>query len=91
MEIKVTYHHLVIEKDIPKLDNSTREKIKKSIEQKLMVAPTIFGVPMRGSLKRNWKLRVLDWRIVYKIVGMEVRIFVIEHRSVVYDILLKRI
>lgn len=91
MEIKITYHPLVIQRDIPKLDKSIKESVKRAIEQKLKIAPTIFGMPMRGSLKRNWKLRVLDWRIVYKIIGTEVRILAIEHRGVVYDMVLKRI
>lgn len=85
------YHRLVVEKDIPKLDKTIKEKVRKVIEQKLMIAPTIFGVPMRGSLKRNWKLRVEDWRIVYKIIGSEVKLLAIEHRGIVYDIVSKRI
>jgi mRNA interferase RelE/StbE len=91
MEIRIVYHPLVIEKDIPRLDKGIKDKIRTAIEQKLMTAPTIFGAPMRGSLKRNWKLRVADWRIVYAVVGHEVRIKAIEHRTVVYTVALKRI
>jgi mRNA interferase RelE/StbE len=91
MEIKVSYYYLVVERDIPKLDAPLKDRIKRAIKEKLMTSPTIFGLPLRGTLARCWKLRVGDWRIVYSINNNEVKIWAIEHRSIVYDIVLKRI
>jgi len=44
-----------------------KARIKKAIEQRLLVAPYEYGMPLRKSLKRYWKLRVGDYRVVYKI------------------------
>ena len=91
MEIKILYHPLVIEKDIPRLDTTIKKKVISAIERKLMTAPTIFGLPLRKTLARCWKLRVEDWRIIYDINKRNVRILTIGHRSEVYKVALKRI
>lgn len=86
MEVRYTikYHWQVVSVDIPKLDLVIRQRIKFSIERKLMTAPEVFGLPLRKSLKGHRKLRVGDYRVVFKIEGRIVYILVIEHRSVVY-------
>lgn len=80
----IKYHYLVVTRDIPKLGADARRRIKASIEQKLTVHPEIFGVPLRRSLKGYRKLRVGDYRVVFKIERSTVSILLIEHRSVVY-------
>lgn len=85
------YHELVIQNDIPKLDSEYRKRIKAAIAEKLSIKPELFGIPLRHSLKGNWKLRVGDYRIIFTITGISVRILIIQHRSVVYKSLLVRI
>ena len=85
------YHPLVVRDDIPELDFTIRVRIKQSIEQKLTIQPEIFGVPLRRSLKGHRKLRVGDYRVVFRIEGMKVLILAIKHRSVIYKIVQKRI
>lgn len=87
MEIKFTvkYHPAVVSVDIPKLDQTIKERIKFAIEQKLMTAPEIFGLPLRRSLIGHRKLRVGDYRVVFRVIGQVVYVLVIEHRSVVYE------
>ncbi|KKR86509.1 MAG: Toxin-antitoxin system, toxin component, RelE family [Candidatus Uhrbacteria bacterium GW2011_GWC2_41_11] len=87
MEVKysIKYHPLVVKEDIPKLDDVNRIRIKQAIEEKLMTAPELFGIPLRRSLKGHRKLRVGDYRIIFRIQSREVLIFIIEHRSVVYS------
>ena len=46
---------------------------------------------MKGTLKGYWKLRVGDYRVVYKIMGTEVWIFGIIHRKKIYDDVLSRL
>lgn len=58
-----------------------KARIKKAIEERLQVAPYDYGLPLRKSLKRYWKLRVGDYRIVYKIDNTTVMIFCICHRK----------
>ena len=85
MSFTILYHPDVIEKDIPKLSKRDKERIKKAIEAKLTKAPEKFGKPLRRSLNGYRKLRVGDYRIIFRIEGQNVKLFVIQHRSVVYE------
>lgn len=87
----IVYHPDVVKIDIPKLSNLDKNRIKKAIENKLAISPEIFGKPLRRSLKGYRKLRVGDYRAIYRIEGKKVKIFYIGHRSVVYKKADKRI
>jgi mRNA interferase RelE/StbE len=67
------YHPAVAEEDIPALPGNLRAKIARAIETRLAGAPQRYGVPLRGTLKGYWKLRVGDYRVVFKVVADEVR------------------
>jgi mRNA interferase RelE/StbE len=84
MSFTVIYHPDVSKVDLPKIPNDIRLRIKKAIEERLMTDPTKYGKPLRKSLKGYWKLRVGDYRIVYKIEGNEVIVLGIIHRKEVY-------
>ncbi|MBP7233389.1 MAG: type II toxin-antitoxin system RelE/ParE family toxin, partial [Syntrophaceae bacterium] len=43
-----------------------------------------YGEPLRKTLKGYWKLRVGDYRVVFKIIDSEVWILGIRHRKSVY-------
>ena len=86
----IVLHPKVIRDDIPSIDPEWRIRIKDSIESKLTMSPELFGKPLRQTLKNYRKLRVGDYRIVYKIVKKEVFILGIFHRSLEYDWLTKR-
>lgn len=81
------YEHSVIADDIPKLANRIKNTIQKAIEERLMFDPVSFGKPLRYSFKGHRRLRVGDYRIVYRIDPSEciVRIIAIKHRKDVYD------
>lgn len=81
----IYYHPLVVKKDIPKLGQIAASRIKRAIETKLAARPEQYGWPLRGTLKKYWKLRVGDYRIVYEIRDARVIILVIAHRSEVYN------
>lgn len=57
---------------------------KNVIEKRLRVAPQHYGKPLRKTLKGYWKLRVGDYRVVFKISGDEIWILGIIHRKDVY-------
>ncbi|MDP4007674.1 MAG: type II toxin-antitoxin system RelE/ParE family toxin [Candidatus Peregrinibacteria bacterium] len=84
MTYNVIYVREVKNVDIPKLSSPVRDKIKKAIEQKLMSSPEQFAKPLRRSLKGYRKLRVGNFRVVFRIEGKTVKIFAIRHRSDVY-------
>ena len=91
MKFALRYEKVVMEQDIPSLATEWKNRIKKNIEQKLIFYPEIFGKPLRRSLKGYRKLRVGDFRVVFRIEGQNVKIFAISHRSIVYKIVAKRI
>ncbi len=62
-----------------------QRRIKESIEKRLMTQPEQYGIPLRKTLKGFWKLRVGDYRIVYKIVKEEIHVLAIAHRKKVYQ------
>jgi len=87
----VVYHQLVISQDIPRLSSEWKKKIRAAIEERLMTHPDLYGKPLRRSLKGYRKLRVSDHRIIFKIERKSVKILLIQHRSVVYKQIEKRI
>ena len=91
MSYEIEYHRLVVRNDISRLDPAVKIRIKKAIEQKLMTRPEIFGIPLRHSTKGHRKLRVGDYRVVFRIEGIKIKVIIIEHRSVVYKQLTGRL
>lgn len=84
---QIEYLDLVIDKDIPNLPKTMRELIKKSIEERLTIDPIGLGKPLRYSLKGHRRLRVGDYRIVFRVDIKKriVTIVVIKHRKDVYE------
>lgn len=91
MSFEVVYHEAVVRDDIPKLSADVRERIKRTIEEKIITYPDVYGKPLRRSLKGYRKLRVGDWRVIFRVDGNTVEIFVIDHRSVVYKNVFRRL
>ena len=91
MSFEIRYHEAVAREDIPKLSNEWRETIKVSVERKLTEHPEVFGKPLRHSARGYRKLRVGDYRVIFRIEKNLVKIIVIQHRSVVYKILKRRL
>ena len=85
MSFKLFYHPDVRKIDIPKLDRRMQERIKRAIKSRLATAPHQYGEPLKRTLKGYWKLRVGDYRVVFKLSGTEVWIFGIIHRKEIYD------
>lgn len=88
---EVVYHGVVIRNDIVKLDAAWKKKIKAAIEEKLTTNPATYGKPLRRSLKGYRKLRVGDYRIVFRIEVHRVLVFGIVHRAMVYSTVRRRI
>ncbi len=80
MTFSVIFHPAVKE-DAAVLTKTMRERIRSAIETRLVEDPSRYGKPLRGTLAGYWKLRVGDWRVVYEIIGSEVIVLAIQHRS----------
>ena len=81
----ILYHPQVLQQDLPSLSAENRQRIRKAIERKIVYSPEQFGEPLRRTLKGYWKLRVGDYRIIYKLQGKSVLILKIGHRREVYE------
>lgn len=85
MRFTLRYQDRVVRKDIPVLPKRERGRIQKAIERKLTTHPEVFGKPLRRSLKGYRRLRIGEYRVVFRIEKTTVKIFAIGHRSVIYD------
>jgi len=84
------YHADVKKVDLPKIDNKNKAMIKRAIEERLTSQPEIYGKPLQRTLKGYWRLRVGDYRVVFKISGNEILILGIMDRKSVYSQIKKR-
>ena len=91
MPYALRYHPWVAENDVPEIPANLRRRLARSIHGRLTTAPQHYGVPLKGSLKGYWKLRVGDYRVVFKIAASAVWILTILHRKAVYDEALARV
>ena len=82
----IDYLDTVVKDDIPNLSHAIRPAIKRAIETRLTIDPIGYGKPLRYSLKGHRRLRVGDYRIVYRIdiQNHKVIIVAIKHRKEIY-------
>ena len=91
MIYKLKYHPDVKRSDLPEIDAKNRNMIKRAIEKRLATHPETYGKPLQRTLKGYWKLRVGDYRIVFKVSSDDILILGIIHRKEVYRLIKKRI
>jgi mRNA interferase RelE/StbE len=84
-------YHQDIPHDLAEIPGNIKGRIRKAIETRLLVDPISYGLPLRKSLHGHRKLRVGDYRIIYRIHGKEVIILKIGHRRDVYPKVLNRL
>jgi len=80
----VKYHPDVKEIDLPLINVKMRKRIRRAIESRLMTAPQEYGLPLRKNLGGYWKLRVGDYRVVFKVERELVFVLGIRHRKNIY-------
>jgi len=84
MPYRLSYLPAVFKDDWPRINPGDRNRIRRAIEQRLTSEPSYYGEPLRHHLKGFWKLRVGDYRVIYRIEGSQVWIIRIGHRKEVY-------
>jgi mRNA interferase RelE/StbE len=62
-----------------------RMLIKRAIGDKLTVNPRAFGKPLAGSLKGHYRLRIGDYRVIYRVNDDIVTVVAIGHRKDIYN------
>ena len=85
MSWRIEYLDSVVREDISGLSAAARRRIRKAIETKLSSNPIEFGKPLRYSFKGARRLRVGDYRVIYRLEPPDVVLIVkIGHRREVY-------
>ena len=91
MEYKVFYHPDVLKEDLQNIPANIKVRIRKAIETRLLKDPVMFGQPLRQSLKGHRKLRVGDWRVIYRVEHSNIVILMIGSRKDVYQEVFRRV
>lgn len=78
-------YHPEIAKDITGLPRNIKDRIALAVEKRLLVDPLRYGLPLRRSLQGYRKMRVGDYRVIYRISGATIVILKIGHRKEVYE------
>lgn len=91
MNYNLIYHPDVQKVDLPKIDAKNKSMIRRAIEERLTKSPEVYGKPLRRSLKGYWKLRLGNFRIIFRIAGQDIRILAIIDRKTVYQQSQKRL
>ena len=64
---RLEYLDTVVKDDIPALPKAVRELIKRAVETWLVADPVGLGKPLRYSFIGHRRIRVSDYRIVYRV------------------------
>ncbi|MCK4859526.1 MAG: type II toxin-antitoxin system mRNA interferase toxin, RelE/StbE family [Candidatus Omnitrophica bacterium] len=75
---KVKIHRLILSEDFKSITHSEQKRILKDIHKKLTIAPFEQGKPLIGELKGYWRLRIGNYRAIYKIKRDAVKILVVK-------------
>ena len=74
----VKIHRLVIDEDFKKIIFHDQSIILRTIRKKLGTAPEKYGAPLRHDLKGFRKLKISDYRIIYKVEKDKVKVYVVK-------------
>ncbi len=75
---KIKIHKLVLSEDFKSISHPQQSIILKDIHKKLSLDPKGYGKPLLGSLKGYWRIRVGDYRIIYRILEDVITVFVVK-------------
>ena len=85
MAYSIKFAEIVVKEQIPSIPMPYRQQIKRAIEERLTKEPIKLGKPLKYSLFGFRRLRVGDWRIIYRITGNEIEIVKIGNRKDIYE------
>ncbi len=71
------FYHKDVEDDLKSVGPSAARRIIRTIDKKLTTAPDRYGLPLAHNLKDFWKLRIGDYRVVYRLIDQQVIVYVL--------------
>ena len=79
MQYELLYHPDIAGEDLPHISKNIKKRLRKAIEERLGSNPEKYGEPLKRGLKGYRKLRVGDYRVIYKLERKTVIIQVLSH------------
>ena len=70
-------YHYDVEEDLESVGPSAAKRIVRAIDSKLGLSPLDFGAPLSGNLANFRKLRIGDYRVVYRVREKAVVVYVL--------------
>ena len=77
MTYLLRFHPLIFKEDVKRIDRPQQQRLIRTIEKKLTARPDQYGRPLSGTLRGYWKLKVGEYRVVYRIEKQEVTVYVL--------------
>lgn len=83
---KIKFLKSVTEENLPTLPVKIEARVREAIDKRIAVDPVNLGKALRGRLVGSRRLRVGDYRIIYRVDKLEhtVTITKVGHRSTIY-------
>ncbi|MEK7448408.1 MAG: type II toxin-antitoxin system RelE/ParE family toxin [Planctomycetota bacterium] len=78
------YHPDIHKEDLPNIPRNIQIRISNAVQERLLKEPLKYGEPLKRSLQGYRKLRVGDYRVIYRIDQENIIILKIGHRKEVY-------
>lgn len=75
---QIKIHPLVIREDLKSFDPPAQKMILKAIQKKLTLHPEAYGQPLSGAFSGYWRLRVQDYRVIYRIAKDQIMVLVVK-------------
>ncbi|MGL9717213.1 MAG: type II toxin-antitoxin system RelE family toxin [Wolbachia sp.] len=86
-KFSIYYEENVVYEDLPSLPKTIKSRVKEAIKERLSDFPNKVGKALLGELKGHRRIRVGDYRVVYRVNKSErvVMITGIKHREDIYE------
>ena len=91
MAYSILFDDAVIKEDLPSIPKANKEQIKKAVMERLATNPVEYGKPLRQKLRGYLKMRVGNWRVIYKVRDSSVIIYAIGIRRDIYSFATRRL
>jgi mRNA interferase RelE/StbE len=77
MTYRLRFHPLIFQEDFKRIDRPQQQRLIRAIEKKLTAFQDRYGRPLSGTLRGYWKLKIGEYRVVYRIEKQEVTVYVL--------------
>jgi len=85
MAYRITYKDGLLQNVLPRIPVINRAQIARAIDERLTADPVGLGKPLQYNMKGYKRLRIGNWRVIYRIEGDNVIICDIVDRRDAYN------